>query len=144
MRMGSRPRITQASSSKGNSALDVSDLKANGWIIKMKYIKKAQQTAQGNSDRVRSVVKEILSSIETEGERAVAELARKFDKWEGDFILGPEKKKALIDQVPEQVKADIRYAHEQVTDHSRKMGNTGQPNSDSCSSRKDADQHGNF
>ena len=81
----------------------------------MKYIKKAQQTAQGNSDRVRSVVKEILSSIETEGESAVAELARKFDKWEGDFILGPEKKQALIDQVPEQVKVDIRYAHEQVT-----------------------------
>jgi len=81
----------------------------------MEYVKKAKKTAEGNSDRVRSVVKEILSAVETNGEQAVIELAKKFDNWEGDFILTQKKKQDLIDQVPEQVKADIRYAHEQVT-----------------------------
>ena len=81
----------------------------------MEYIKKAEKTAEGNSDRIRGTVKEILADIEKNGEQAVIELAKKFDNWEGDFVLSPEKKKALIEQVPEQVKADIRYAHEQVS-----------------------------
>ena len=81
----------------------------------MEYIKKAEKTAEGNSDRIRGTVKEILADIEKNGEQAVMDLARKFDNWEGEFVLSPEKKKALIDQVPDQVKADIRYAHEQVS-----------------------------
>lgn len=81
----------------------------------MEYIKKAEKTAEGNSDRIRGTVKEILADIESRGEAAVVELAKKFDDWEGEFILSPEKKQALIAQVPEQVKADIRYAHEQVS-----------------------------
>ncbi|HCY84013.1 MAG TPA: histidinol dehydrogenase [Desulfobacteraceae bacterium] len=85
----------------------------------MEYIKKAEKTAEGNSDRIRGTVKEILADIEKNGEQAVIELARKFDNWEGAFILSPEKKQALIDQVPEQVKADIRYAHEQVSAFAR-------------------------
>jgi len=85
----------------------------------MRYLKKAKKTAEGHSDRVRSVVKEILSDIETNREQAVVELARKFDGWEGDFILAPEKKEDLIDQVPEQVRSDIRYAHDQVTAFAR-------------------------
>ncbi|MEH0022461.1 MAG: histidinol dehydrogenase [Desulfobacter sp.] len=81
----------------------------------MEYIKKAEKTAEGNSERIRGTVKEILADIENRGEAAVVELAKKFDDWEGEFILSPEKKQALIAQVPEQVKADIRYAHEQVS-----------------------------
>ncbi|MCP4455617.1 MAG: histidinol dehydrogenase, partial [Planctomycetes bacterium] len=59
-------------------------------------------------------VKEILADIEANGENAVINLAKKFDNWDGDFILSPEKKQKLIDQVPDRIKADIRYAHEQV------------------------------
>lgn len=80
----------------------------------MEYIKKAEKTAESNSDRIRGTVKEILADIEKNGEQAVIELARKFDGWEGEFILSPEKKQMLIDKVPDRIKADIQYAHEQV------------------------------
>ena len=81
----------------------------------MEYIKKAENTAEGNSDRIRGTVKEILADIEANGEKAVIDLAKKFDNWEGEFILSPKKKRKLIDQVPDRIKADIRYAHEQVS-----------------------------
>ncbi|RLB91802.1 MAG: histidinol dehydrogenase [Deltaproteobacteria bacterium] len=80
----------------------------------MKFIKKAAKTAESNSDKTRSIVQSILSDIEANGEKEIYALAKKFDKWEGDFILSHEKKKRLIDKVPEDIKKDIRFAHEQI------------------------------
>lgn len=80
----------------------------------MQYIKRADKTVEAHSDSIRGRVKKILADIEQRGEQAVAELAQEFDGWEGEFILSAEKKQALIRQVPEQVKADIRYAYDQV------------------------------
>ena len=76
----------------------------------MKFIKKAIKTAESNSKKIRGIVQDILSDIETNGEKAVIELAKKFDNWEGDFILSPEKKQRLIDEVSDEVKQDIRFA----------------------------------
>ena len=81
----------------------------------MEYIKKAMKTAESNSETVRGVVRKILTEIEERGETAVRELAKKFDGWEGDFVLSPEKKQRLIDTVPENVKADFRFAYKQVS-----------------------------
>ena len=80
----------------------------------MEYIKKAIKTAQSNSIEVRKTVEKILRDIEARGEVAVRELALKFDKWDGEFILSEEKKNQLIASVPEQVKDDIKFAHEQI------------------------------
>lgn len=80
----------------------------------MEYLKRASKTAEAKSDNIRGAVKDILADIEQRGEQAVRELAKKFDGWEGAFILSEEKKRALIDSVPESVKADIRYAYHQV------------------------------
>ncbi|MCP4024324.1 MAG: histidinol dehydrogenase [Desulfobacteraceae bacterium] len=80
----------------------------------MEYIKKASKTAESNSAKIRGTVKEILSDIEKNGEQAVVALAKKFDDWEGDFVLTPEKKKRLIDSVPDDVKQDICFAHKQI------------------------------
>lgn len=59
----------------------------------MEYIKKADNTAEGHSDSIRGTVKDILADIEARRELAVAELAKKFDGWDGEFILSPEKNK---------------------------------------------------
>ncbi len=85
----------------------------------MEYIKKAEKTAEGHSLNIRGKVKEILADIEARREAAVVALAKKFDSWEGEFILSEAKKTALIETVPESVKADIRYAHEQVSGFAR-------------------------
>ena len=80
----------------------------------MEYIKKASKSAESDSAKTREMVAGILADIEQKGEAAVRELARKFDNWEGDFILSEEKKKRLIDSVPEKQKQDIRFSFDQV------------------------------
>jgi sulfopropanediol 3-dehydrogenase len=80
----------------------------------LEYIKRAAKTAESDTEKIRGIVHGILDDIEQNGEQAVVELARKFDGWEGDFILSQEKKQRLIDSVPETIKQDIRFAHEQV------------------------------
>ncbi len=81
----------------------------------MKYLKKANTSAEEFSSGARKVVEEVLADIRANGEDAVRELAKKFDKWEQDFVLSPEKKARLIASVPETVKKDIRFAYEQIT-----------------------------
>ncbi len=80
----------------------------------MEYIKKAALSFEQASEKKRTLVKDLLDDIKARGETAVREMAKKFDGWEGDFILSKEQKAALIAQVPEQVKEDIRFAHQQV------------------------------
>lgn len=81
----------------------------------MHYIKSATAQSEAESRRVRESVETILSDIERRREDAVIEYSRRFDGWEGDFVLSPPKKATLIDRVPDQVRADIDFAHTQVT-----------------------------
>ncbi len=85
----------------------------------MEYIKKAEKSAEDNSAKIRPIVEKILSDIENRGEAAVVELAKKFDNWDGDFILSEEKKQRLINEVPERVKEDIRFAYKQVSEFAK-------------------------
>lgn len=62
----------------------------------MEYIKKAIATAESKSEGVRDSVKKILHDIEEGRESAVQELAKKFDNWDGDFVLSEEKKHQLL------------------------------------------------
>ncbi len=90
----------------------------------MIYIKKAQKTAESKSETIRPMVQEMLADIQINRETAVRQLALKLDNWQDDFILGESKKKQLIDAVPERVKADIRFAHQQVSEFARAQRNS--------------------
>ncbi|MFH7564958.1 MULTISPECIES: histidinol dehydrogenase [Oceanimonas] len=82
----------------------------------MEYLKRAaaeSEVAQ-EDERIQGVVKDMLANIRRNGETAVREYARQFDNWQGDFVLTEQKKQALIDQVPQQVKDDIDFAHRQI------------------------------
>lgn len=81
----------------------------------MRYIKTADGHTEAQDRRVRETVERMLADIENRREAAVIEYARRFDRWEGDFLLSPTSKAALIEQVPDGVKADIDFAHAQVT-----------------------------
>lgn len=80
----------------------------------MLHLKKPQLAPEESDRQVRESVESMLDDIAGRGEAAIRDLARKFDRWEGDFILGEAKKNTLIDSVPATVKDDIRFAHEQV------------------------------
>ncbi len=80
----------------------------------MLHFKKPALSPADEDRRVREVVEGMIADIDQRGEVAVREYALKFDGWQGDFVLSDEKKQRLIASVPEQVKADIRFAYEQV------------------------------
>lgn len=80
----------------------------------MEYIKQAELSFQQASEEKRQIVEGYLKDIKERGEAAVQEMARKFDNFQGDFILSPKEKQDLINQVPEVTKRDIRFAYEQV------------------------------
>ena len=64
---------------------------------------------------IRTSVEAMLEDIEQRGETAARELAQKFDRWDGDFVLGEDKKARLIESVAQTVKDDIRFAYDQVS-----------------------------
>ena len=80
----------------------------------MLLLKQPGLSSEESDRRVRETVETMLEDIDKRGEFAIRELAKKFDDWEGDFVLSDEKKQGLIDSVPQQVKDDIRFAYEQV------------------------------
>ncbi len=108
--------IFQAPSHLGLRAGILFGLRNAGWRGGvMEYIKQAEVDAAAEDERVRAVTEQMLADIEHRGEEAVVEYARKFDGWEGEFVLGEAKKKRLLAGVPAQVKDDIRFAHQQVS-----------------------------
>jgi sulfopropanediol 3-dehydrogenase len=78
------------------------------------YLKKATLTAKSGASDVSDIVQKILDDIETGGDAAALAYAAKFDKFSGNVKLTPAEIQAAGDQVPEQLKRDIQFAHDNV------------------------------
>ena len=78
------------------------------------YLKKASFTAQTDASNVHQTVQNILSEIEEGGDQKALEFAAKFDKYEGNILLDHEEIKKAATLVPEKVKKDIIFAHDNV------------------------------
>lgn len=81
----------------------------------MQHLKKAGLSPEDSDREVRESVETMLNDINRDGEQAVRALAKKFDGWEGDFVLGEEKKQRLIGSLSQSVKDDIQFAYKQVS-----------------------------
>ena len=80
----------------------------------VEYLKKAELTSSSGASDVHDTVVSILSEIEAGGDAAALEYAAKFDRYEGNVILTQDEIDAAIELVPEKLKADIRFAHDNV------------------------------
>ena len=78
------------------------------------YLKKADKTAESETGTARAVVDEMLARIAAEGEAAVRHYAKVLDKWDGPIVVTREEIEARAAEVPEQVRADIAFAAQQV------------------------------
>ncbi|KPA23351.1 Sulfopropanediol 3-dehydrogenase [Shimia sp. SK013] len=78
------------------------------------YLKKASLTAKSNASETHDIVKGILSDIEAGGDEAALEYAAKFDKYTGNVLLTPEEIAAACALVPEKLRLDIQFAHDNV------------------------------
>lgn len=78
------------------------------------YLKTATKTAETDSEDVSQIVREILGNIEKGGEASAREYAAKFDKYDGNVILTEEEIEAASALVPQKLKDDIRFSHDNV------------------------------
>ncbi len=78
------------------------------------YLKKAPLTSRTDASDVNATVQGILDDIEARGDAAAKEYAAKFDRYEGSLKLSREEIDAASAKVPEKLKADIRFAYENV------------------------------
>ncbi len=80
----------------------------------MIYLKKAEKTAEADQQSVRAVVETMLAELARDGEVAVRKFARDLDKWDGDIVVSPEVRRAASGLVPDRLKDDIRFAHDNI------------------------------
>ncbi len=80
----------------------------------LEYLKKATLTAQSGASDVHELVKGILDDIEAGGDAKAMEYAAKFDKYEGAVILNDADIAAATALVPQKLKEDIQFAHDNV------------------------------
>lgn len=78
------------------------------------YLKKAVLSAESGASDVRETVQNILDEIESGGDEAALKYAAKFDKYDGNIILTKEEIDQAASLVSEQLKQDIRFAHQNV------------------------------
>ncbi|MDQ0221207.1 histidinol dehydrogenase [Peribacillus cavernae] len=81
------------------------------------YLKrgKSLEEVAANDAKVSETVSQIINQIEKEGDSAVRELSKKFDKWSPEsFKLSPEQIDEIINSVPDQVIEDIKFAQAQI------------------------------
>ncbi len=78
------------------------------------YLKKATLTPKSDASETHKIVQGILDDIETGGDAKALEYAAKFDQYEGNVLLTPEEIEAACALVPEKLKADIRFSHDNV------------------------------
>ena len=78
------------------------------------YLKKAELTPKSNASEVHETVKNILADIEAGGDEKAKEYASKFDQYQGNIILTDDEIQVASDLVPEKLKNDIEFAHDNV------------------------------
>lgn len=81
----------------------------------MHFLKQARKTPATGQDETQAVVQDLLRRIRLGGEATVRELSASFDGWDGEIILPRSEIERLTRGIPEDVKADIRFAAQQVS-----------------------------
>ncbi len=78
------------------------------------YLKKATLTASSGASDVHETVTNILADIEAGGDEKALEYAAKFDRYEGNVLLTEAEIAAASALVPEKLKRDIQFSHDNV------------------------------
>lgn len=80
----------------------------------VQYLKKASKTPTTGEDDTRETVAGMLRDIEEGGESRALHYAESLDGWKGDVVVSKADIDDAAESVPEQIKRDIRFAHERV------------------------------
>ena len=83
------------------------------------FLKKAVGWAEGAEADLRARVAAMLARLRAEGDAAALALARELDGWTGPVLVPDDEIAAAGDDLPEQVRDDIRYAHDNIAAFAR-------------------------
>ena len=82
--------------------------------MSIEYIKKASVSAAAQDDKTQQIVREILNTIETGGESACIDYAKKLDGYEGEIVMSADAIAEAASRVPQKTKDDIQFAFDRV------------------------------
>lgn len=80
----------------------------------IEYLKTASRTAETGHEDVRAKVQALLDELEAGGDAAARRLARELDGWDGEIRVSDEELASAAAAVPERLKDDIRFAHDNI------------------------------
>ena len=80
----------------------------------IKYLKTADKTAAQEAVDTSATVMNILNDIEAKGDEGALHYAAQFDHYDGNLILTEDEIAAAAEQVPQKLKDDIAFAHDNV------------------------------
>ncbi|MEL6100107.1 MAG: histidinol dehydrogenase [Pseudomonadota bacterium] len=78
------------------------------------YLKRANRTSVSDAGEVRETVAAILADIAERGDPAALEYTKKFDKYDGNLLLSEKDIAEAAAKVPDKLKEDIQFAHDNV------------------------------
>jgi sulfopropanediol 3-dehydrogenase len=84
-------------------------------IMPIAYLKRATKTPETETGAARKVVNEMLAEIESRGEAAVRDYAKKLDGWTGEIIVPADEIEQRTRDIPDSIKRDIEFATEQIS-----------------------------
>lgn len=90
------------------------------------YLKepRKKEDIQKDDDKVSESVRETLKTIEEEGDKALRDLSQKFDDWNPhSFRLSDEEIENIIKDIPQQVKDDIAFAQDNISNFAEEQKN---------------------
>ena len=87
----------------------------------IRYLKKAPRTPATGETETRALVAQMLPDIRAGGEAKVRELSAQLDRWEGDIVLSRAAIALITAAIPQAIKDDIRFAHDQVFAFARRQ-----------------------
>ena len=82
--------------------------------VAITYLKRAPKTPTEDNSDVRKIVHDILNDIEIGGEAAALKYTEKLDNYTGNSILNDQEIAAASAKVPQKLKDDIAFAHDNV------------------------------
>ena len=80
----------------------------------VEYLKNAVRTAETGQDDVRAKVETLLADLEVGGDDVARRLAAEFDRWDGEILVSEADLEAAEAAVPERLKNDIQFAHDNI------------------------------
>ena len=87
--------------------------------MSVQFLKKGRDAAAMAEDELRARVAAMLARLRAGGDAAALDYARELDGWDGPVLVTEEEIAAAAAALPQQVKDDIRYAHDNIAGFAR-------------------------